>query len=132
VGLAAWITEKLRSWSDCGGDVESRLSKDQILTLVSIYWHTRTIGTSIRYYHANGLGNSRGGRAPSPIRVPQGYAEFPGIPARARPPRSFFDEVPPNVTHWSVFDSGGHFPAIEEPELLVQDLRKFFRPLRSG
>ena len=132
VGLAAWITEKLRAWSDCGGDVESRFSKDQILTLVSIYWHTRTIGTSIRYYHANGLGNSRGGRTPSPIRVPQGYAEFPGIPARARPPRSFFDEVPPNVTHWSVFDSGGHFPAIEEPELLVQDLRKFFRPLRSG
>ena len=131
VGLAGWITEKLRAWSDCGGDVESRFSKDQILTLVSIYWHTRTIGTSMRYYHANGLGNSRGRRAPGPITVPQGYAEFPGTPARSRPPRSFFDERPPNVTHWSTYDSGGHFPAIEEPALLVGDLRTFFRPLRS-
>ena len=132
VGLAAWITEKLRAWSDCGGDVESRFNKDQILTLVSIYWHTRTIGTSVRYYHANGLGNSRNfWTLPGPIRVPQGYAEFPGIPARSRPPRSLFDEEPPNVAHWSVYDSGGHFPAIEEPELLVQDLRTFFRPLRS-
>ena len=132
VGLAAWITEKLRAWSDCDGDVESRFSKDQILTLVSIYWHTRTIGTSVRYYHANGLGNSRGITAPGPIRVPRGYGEFPGIPARSRPPRSFFGELPANVTRWSVHDSGGHFPAIEEPELLVEDLRLFFRPLRSA
>ena len=132
VGLAAWIVEKLRAWSDCGGDVESRFSKDQILTLVSIYWHTRTIGTSTRYYHANGLGSSRPRTARGPVRVPQGYAEFPGIPARSRPPRSFFGERPANVTHWSVYDSGGHFPAIEEPELLVQDLRTFFRPLRSA
>ena len=130
VGLAAWITEKLRSWSDCDGDVESRFSKDQILTLVSIYWHTRTIGTSVRYYHANGLGSSRTRTALGPIRVPQGFAEFPGIPGRQRPPRSLIDEVPANVTHWEVYDSGGHFPAIEEPELLVQDLRTFFRPLR--
>ena len=131
VGLAAWITEKLRAWSDCGGDVESRFSKDQILTLVSLYWHTRTIGTSMRYYHANGLGNSRGRSAIGPITVPQGYAEFKGIPARSQPPRSFFDERPRNVTHWSEYNSGGHFPAIEEPELLVGDLRAFFRVLRS-
>ena len=133
VGLAAWITEKLRSWSDCGGDVESRFSKDQILTLVSIYWHTRTIGTSVRYYHANGLGSSRPRtRARGPVQVPQGYAEFVGIPARSRPPRSLLGEPPANVTHWTVFDSGGHFPAIEEPDALVGDLRTFFRPLRTG
>ena len=132
VGLAAWITEKLRSWSDSGGDVESRFTKDQILTLVSIYWHTNTIGTSVRYYHANGLGSSRRRTTPvGPIRVPQGYAEFVGILARAHPPRSYLSEPSPNVTHWSVFDTGGHFPAIEEPELLVGDLRTFFRPLRS-
>ena len=133
VGLAAWITEKLRSWSDCGGDVESRFSKDQILTLVSIYWHTRTIGTSVRYYYANGLGSSRPRRtAQGPVRVPRGLAEFVGIPARSRPPRSFLREPADNVTHWSVFDTGGHFPAIEEPDLLVGDLRTFFRPLRSA
>ena len=133
VGLAAWITEKLRSWSDCGGDVESRFTKDQILTLVSIYWHTRTIGTSVRYYYANGLGSSRTRRtAQGPVRVPRGLAEFVGIPARSRPPRSFLREPADNVTHWSVFDTGGHFPAIEEPDLLVGDLRTFFRPLRSA
>ena len=131
VGVAAWITEKLRSWSDCDGDVESRFSKDQILTLVSIYWHTRTIGTSVRYYYANGLGSSRRRRAASgPVQVPQGYAQFVGIPSRSGPPRSFVGDLPANVTHWSVFDTGGHFPAIEEPQLLVQDLRTFFRPLR--
>jgi pimeloyl-ACP methyl ester carboxylesterase len=129
-GLAAWITEKLRSWSDCGGDVERRFTKDQILTLVSIYWHTRTIGTSVRYYHANGSG--RGRRVlPGPIRVPQGLMDFPGISSRARMPRSFVGEVPDNVTLWSVHDTGGHFPAIEEPELVVKDLRDFFRPLRA-
>ena len=143
VGLAAWLTEKLRSWSDCGGDVESRFSKDQILTLVSIYWHTRTIGTSARYYYANGLVGSSGARrarpevaaalmGTAPIRVPQGWAEFLGIPGRTRPPRSFVHELPANVTHWQVYDSGGHFPAFEEPEILVQDLRTFFKPLRSA
>ena len=133
VGLAAWITEKLRSWSDCDGDVETRFSKDQILTLVSIYWHTRTIGTSVRYYHANGLGSSRQRRrATGPVRVPQGFAEFVGIPLRAHPPRSFLSEPAENVTHWTVHDTGGHFPAIEEPALLVEDLRTFFRPLRPA
>ena len=130
-GVAAWITEKLRSWSDCGGDVETRFSKDQILTLVSIYWHTRTIGTSVRYYHANGLGSSRPRRGAGPVTVPQGYADFPGIFSRSRPPRSFI-EAPPADVHWTRFETGGHFPAIEEPELLVGDLRTFFRPLRSA
>ena len=132
VGLAAWITEKLRSWSDCGGDVETRFSKDQMLTLVSIYWHTRTIGTSTRYYHANGLGNPRRRRPSEPIEIPQGYADFPGIATRSRVPRSFIEEVPENVTLWSRHETGGHFPAIEEPELLVGDLREFFRPLRPA
>ena len=131
VGLAGWITEKLRAWSDCDGNVESRFSKDQILTLVSIYWHTRTIGTSMRYYHANGLG-SDSFVPPGPAQAPRGYVEFPRDPWRSDPPRTLFGERPSNVTHWSVHDSGGHFPAIEEPELLVQDLRTFFRPLRSA
>ena len=130
-GVAAWITEKLRSWSDCDGDVENRFSKDQILTLVSIYWHSRSIGTSVRYYHANGLGSSRPRPAPEPVRVPQGFASFPGITGRLKMPRSYVDEWPENVTHWTDYDTGGHFPAIEEPDLLVDDLREFFRPLRS-
>ncbi len=131
VGLAAWITEKLRSWSDCDGDVEKRFSKDQILTLVSIYWHTRSAGTSVRFYYANGYWRTgRRNRSSGPVKVPQGYAQFVGIPSRSGPPKSFVGDFPENVTHHSVFDTGGHFPAIEEPELLVGDLRKFFRPLR--
>ena len=135
IGLAAWITEKLRSWSDCDGDVETRFSKDQILTLISIYWFTRTIGTSVRYYYENGLGSSRARNRPSPwlrdVQVPQGFAQFVGIPSRTGPPRSFIAEPNENVTHWSVYDTGGHFPAIEEPALLVRDLRTFFSRLRS-
>ena len=132
IGLAAWITEKLRNWSDSGGDVESRFSKDQILTLVSIYWHTNTIGTSVRYYHANGLGNSRAGtrRRGGPVQVPQGLAQFQGNPFRNRMPESFIREASDPIRHYSVFERGGHFPAIEESELLVGDLRNFFRDLR--
>lgn len=132
IGLAAWITEKLRSWSDCDGDVENSFSKDEILTLVSIYWHTNTIGTSVRYYHANGLGNSRAGtrRRGGPVQVPQGLALFEGNPFRNRMPRSYIRDATDPITHYSVFDRGGHFPAIEEPDLLVGDLRTFFRELR--
>ena len=102
-----------------------------LLTLVSIYWHTNTIGTSVRYYHANGLGSSRRRTtARGPVRVPQGFAEFVGIPSRSSAPRSYLTEPAENVTHWTTYDAGGHFPAIEEPELLVADLREFFRPLR--
>lgn len=137
VGVAAWVVEKLRSWSDCKGDVETKFSKDQILTLVSLYWHTGTIGTAMRIYYANGLARV-GARPPQPPqqaggrRVPQGYFDFPGITARARPPRSLVDMVPENVTLWSYHERGGHFPAIEEPALLVNDLRTFFRPLRPA
>tara|TARA_B100001123_G_scaffold450199_2_gene619159 strand:- start:4773 stop:6029 length:1257 start_codon:yes stop_codon:yes gene_type:complete len=130
VGLAAWVTEKLRSWSDCGGDIESRFSKDQILTLISIYWHTQTIDTSVRYYYANGSGSSRGRTMPGPSVVPEAYFEFLGMAERSRPPRSFFGSDAEDVAMWSVHNRGGHFPGIEEPELLAQDLRSFFRPLR--
>ena len=128
VGLAAWLTEKLRVWSDSNGDVESRFTKDQILTLVSIYWFTKTIGTSVRYYRSIRLGS--GGRGTVPAQVPQGYAEFVQDPWRGNMPRSYAAEPPENVTRWSVFDSGGHFPATEEPDLMVRELREFFRPLR--
>ena len=139
-GVAAWLVEKLRSWSDCGGDVERTFSKDQILTLVSIYWHTRTIGTAMRIYYANGLARTPvtgGAPAQTPPqaggrRVPQGYFDFYGVASRARPPRSLVDTVPAHVTLWSYHERGGHFPAIEAPGLLVEDLRTFFRPLRSA
>jgi pimeloyl-ACP methyl ester carboxylesterase len=138
-GVAAWVVEKLRSWSDCKGDVEKRFSKDQILTLVSIYWHTRTIGTATRIYYSTGRWRtpaSARSSTPPPRAggrtVPQGYFDFYGIASRARPPKSLVDKIPENVTLWSYHEIGGHFPAIEEPKLLVEDLRTFFRPLRSA
>ena len=138
-GVAAWVVEKLHAWSDCNGNVESRFTKDQILTLVSIYWHTRTIGTATRIYYSTGRWRTPASARPaapaqqtSGKRVPQGYFDFYGITSRARPPKSLVDKVPDNVTLWSYHEKGGHFPAIEEPKLLVEDLRKFFRPLRSA
>jgi pimeloyl-ACP methyl ester carboxylesterase len=138
-GVAAWVVEKLRAWSDCKGNVERRFTKDQILTLVSIYWHTRTIGTAVRIYYSTGRWRTPASAKPSATtqqaggrRVPQAYLDFYGITSRARPPKSLVDKVPDNVTLWSYHETGGHFPAIEEPKLLVEDLRTFFRPLRSA
>ena len=124
-GLAAWIVEKWRAWSDCHGDVESRFSKDELLTNIALYWFSGTIHTSMhRYYEwfhdpAHDL--------LEPITVPIGAALFPA--EIARPPRSWVERAC-NLVHWSEFDRGGHFAAMEEPELLVQDVRAFFRPLR--
>jgi pimeloyl-ACP methyl ester carboxylesterase len=138
-GVAAWFVDQLRTWSDCKGDVESKFTKDQILTLVSIYWHTRTIGTAFRIYYSTGRWTTPASARPSTAqqqasggRVPQGYFDFHGSNPRTRPPKSLVDKVPENVTLWSYHETGGHFPAIEEPKLLVEDLRTFFRPLRSA
>lgn len=124
-GLAGWIVEKWRAWSDCNGDIESRFSKDEILTNLSIYWFTSTINSSIRYYF-----ESR--QDPTPldyIDVPVGVAQFPKEIAGLNAPRSWVERGC-NLVHWTAFDRGGHFAAMEEPELLVQDVRDFFRPLR--
>ena len=152
-GVAAWVVEKLRAWSDCQGNPENKFTKDEILTLVSIYWHTGSIGTAVRIYYSSGnfrtppaprtvgltLENLRGRQASAQQqpqatgrRVPQGYFDFYGITSRARPPRSLVEEVPDHVRLWSYHETGGHFPAAEEPGLLVGDLRTFFRPLREA
>jgi pimeloyl-ACP methyl ester carboxylesterase len=148
-GVAAWVVEKLRAWSDCQGNVENKFTKDQILTLVSIYWHTRTIGTAVRIYYSAGMFRTPGtqrnvalasteARSPQAPpqrlaggrRVPQAYLDFYGITSRARPPKSLVENVPEHAV-WSYHETGGHFPAAEEPKLLVGDLRTFFRPLRG-
>jgi len=131
VGLAAWIVEKMQGWSDCGGDVERRFSKDEILTNVMLYWVTQSIGTSFLGYrdlikpqagtspHIPNEASSRGAAA--------GFAIFPKDIANA--PREWAERFY-DVRHWSEMPSGGHFAAWEEPTLLAEDLREFFRPLR--
>lgn len=122
-GLAAWIVEKFRTWSDCDGDVERRFTKDELLTNVTIYWVTQTINSSIRGYYEGMHSWSE----PEPrLEVPTGLALFP---ADNPPPREmaerFFD-----VQRRTEMPRGGHFAAMEEPELLVEDIRAFFHGLR--
>ncbi len=125
-GLAAWIVEKFAEWSDCGGDVETRFTKDELLANVTLYWTSGTIGSSMRLY-AEARRTPLAFAAGERIRVPCAIACF-ALEA-PMPPRSWVERVY-DVIRWTEFPSGGHFAALEEPELLVQDLRDFFRPLR--
>ncbi len=122
-GLAAWIVEKFRAWSDCGGDVESRFTKDQLLTNVMIYWVTETMPSAVRLYY-----ESRRNRPERPrVETPTAVAVFPGEIFFS--PRKWV-ETRYNVRQWTDMPRGGHFAAMEEPQLFVADVRKFFRTVR--
>ena len=125
-GLAACIVEKLLSWSDCHGDLESSYTKDEVLTLVTMYWLTGTIGSSMRMYNANSAIPPE--QLARRVEVPSGFALFPGD--IVRPPREWLDRAA-NTVHVSEPPRGGHFAAFEEPELYAQELRDFFRPYRG-
>ncbi|TDJ11416.1 MAG: epoxide hydrolase, partial [Deltaproteobacteria bacterium] len=125
-GLAGWIVEKFRTWSDCNGDIESRFSKDELLTNIMIYWVTGTINSSTRLY-CESMRSGRFGLPDGRIDVPTGCAIFPK--EIIRPPRKWA-EAQYDVRQWSVMAAGGHFAALEEPDALVADVRKFFRELR--
>jgi pimeloyl-ACP methyl ester carboxylesterase len=125
-GLAAWIVEKLRAWSDCDGDVERSYTKDEILTNVTLYWLTQTIGSSIRMYRANaGIPPADFARR---VEVPSGFALFPAD--ILRPPRGWLERTA-NLVRVTEPARGGHFAAFEEPELYAEELRAFFRPYRT-
>jgi pimeloyl-ACP methyl ester carboxylesterase len=126
VGLAAWIVEKFRAWSDCGGDVERRFSKDTILTNVMLYWVTGAINASFWPYYARrheGWPLAEGER----ITVPTAYASFPR--EMLHPPRAWAERVY-NIRRWTPMPAGGHFAALEEPDALAADVRAFFREFR--
>jgi pimeloyl-ACP methyl ester carboxylesterase len=125
-GLAAWIVEKFRAWSDCGGHPENVFTRDQLLTNISVYWFTGTITSSMRLYYETFKGG-RVGFLGKRIEVPTGVARFPKEIYRF--PRSWVDKHY-NVTHWTVMPRGGHFAAMEQPVLFVEDVRKFFRTVR--
>jgi pimeloyl-ACP methyl ester carboxylesterase len=124
-GLAGWILEKFRAWSDCDGDVYRRFTRDQLLTNITIYWVTNT--SSMRLYYETFAAKSsrmRGQR----ITVPVGVAVFPH--EIYRPPLAWVKPVF-NVTRWTKMASGGHFAAMEEPNALVADMRAFFATVRE-
>ena len=127
-GLAAWIVEKFRVWSDCDGEVERRFTKDELLTNVMLYWVPETANSSCRLYYEM----IHAGKFPPTdfrVAVPTGCAIFPG--EIMKPPRAWVDRLY-NVQRWTRMARGGHFAAMEEPALLVDDIRAFFRPLRGA
>jgi pimeloyl-ACP methyl ester carboxylesterase len=119
-GLLAWIVEKFRSWSDCGGDLETRFSKDELLANVSLYWLTGSIGSSMRLYRearAVPLAFAEGSRVPVPCAVARFPKEAP------MPPREWVERAY-DVVRWTEMPRGGHFAAMEEPALLAADVRE--------
>ena len=128
VGLAAWILEKYRTWSDCGGNVERRFTKDELLTTITIYWATETISSSTRMYKENQRYTWTMAKDER-IEVPTGVAAFPA--EISRPPREWAERSY-NLQRWTQMPRGGHFAALEEPELLAEDIRGFFKPFRDA
>jgi pimeloyl-ACP methyl ester carboxylesterase len=126
VGLAAWILEKFRIWSDCGGNVESRFTRDELLTNIMLYWVSGAIGSSFWPYYARQHDGWQ--MPPRTVSVPTGYCSFPRD--ILHPPRRMAEQAFTNIQRWTVQPSGGHFAALEEPEALAADIRAFFRPLR--
>jgi microsomal epoxide hydrolase len=127
VGLAAWIVEKFRAWSDCNGDLESAFTRDQLLANISLYWFTGAIGSSFFPYYFR---MHRPWPIPEggTIAVPAGYSEFPHEILRA--PRSLAERTYTDIRRWTAMPRGGHFAAMEQPEALAGEIQAFFRPLR--
>ena len=125
-GLAGWIVEKWRTWSDCDGDIESRFSKDELLTHLTVYWATQTISSSVRLYYESGKAPSQL-TSDNQVTVPTSFAKFPV--EISYPPREWLERFY-NLARYTEMPSGGHFAAAEEPQLLAEDIRASFRSLR--
>jgi pimeloyl-ACP methyl ester carboxylesterase len=126
VGLAAWIADKYRDWSDCHGDLESRFDRDTLLTIVTLYWATGSIGTSFRQYF------DYDHNPPRPtITVPAAFT-LSAEPAMANFPREITERACTDIRHWSEPGRGGHFMPLEEPDLLAAEMREFFRESGSA
>jgi pimeloyl-ACP methyl ester carboxylesterase len=120
-GLLAWMGEKFNEWSQ--GPLGEGISRDEVLTHISLYWFTQTAGSAARVYYENMHGPANWGRPPA--TTPVGVAAFAEDIAIRR-----YAEQQNNIVHWSDFDRGGHFAALEAPDLFVSHLRAFFRPFR--
>ena len=119
-GLASWILEKFRAWSDCGGDLLSVWPRETLVDNLMVYWLTNTIGSSVRYYfEASRLRPPL--KADDFVRVPTAVAMWPGDLALA--PRSLAERLY-NVQQYTLMPRGGHFPAWEAPDLYAEDLRR--------
>jgi pimeloyl-ACP methyl ester carboxylesterase len=133
VGLAAWLLVRRRNASDCGGDLLSCYTRDQLLTLVCLYWFTRTIGSSMRWYAETDRDRSLVGDARPPeepvIKVPVAVAVFPREVRKW--PRAYVERRV-NLRRWTIMPRGGHYAPAEQPGAVVADLRAFFGQVRTG
>jgi len=125
-GLAAWILDKFRRWTDCAGDPLRRFGRDELLTNLTLYWVTGTIASSMRLYYESRR-SGRFGPVGGRVEVPTGVALFPH--ELFRPPRRWAERLY-RIEHWSELPEGGHFAALEVPNLWVDDVRAFFRGRR--
>jgi microsomal epoxide hydrolase len=125
-GLAAWMVEKFRAWSDCAGDVERAFDRDTLLTNLMFYWAPGSAASAARIYYESAR-DPAGVVSRGRVEVPVGYAAFPH--EILRPPRSWA-EPHYAIARWTEMPRGGHFAALEAPDLLVDDIRAFFAPLR--
>ena len=128
-GLAAWIVEKFRSWTDCDGDPANAVSRDDMLANITLYWCTGAIGSSFWPYHAR-LHRPWPVPPGATVDVPMGYTEFPR--EILRPPRSVAARMYSDIRRWTTQTKGGHLAAMEQPEVLAHEIREFFRPLRAS
>ncbi|HTX72207.1 MAG TPA: epoxide hydrolase [Rectinemataceae bacterium] len=128
VGLAAWILEKWRSWTDSGGDLDRRFPREELVTMLTIYWATRTITSSMRDY----FDNRRAGAALGPrdfVQVPTGIANFTkSFVFEGDPPKEWAERLY-ELRRWTAMPRGGHFAPFEEPELLARDIAALFADL---
>jgi pimeloyl-ACP methyl ester carboxylesterase len=127
-GLCAWIIEKFRAWSDCDGDIERSFTKGQLLDNVMLYWVTGTAHSSVRlYFEFNQAIRSGRVNLGARVEVPTGYARYPKeIMQTSRR----WAERDYNLVHFADLPRGGHFAAMEQPELFVEDVRACFRAQR--
>ncbi len=128
-GLAAWVLDKWRSWSDSGGDLDLRFGRDALLTMLTVWWASGTITSSMRDYYDNRWHGTPIGPDDF-VTVPTAMAVFPNeLVPEGEPPRSWYERLY-HITRWTVFSRGGHFAAAEEPDLLAGDIAEFFADLR--
>jgi pimeloyl-ACP methyl ester carboxylesterase len=130
-GLAAWVLDKWRSWSDSGGDLDARFGADTLLTMLTIWWASGSITSSMRDYYDNRWHGTAIGPSDF-VAVPTAMAVFPNefVP-EGQPPRSWYERLYA-IRRWTVFPRGGHFAAAEEPDLLAGDIAEFFTDLRGA
>jgi pimeloyl-ACP methyl ester carboxylesterase len=130
-GLAAWIVEKFRRWAECNGDVESVFPRDELLTNIAIYWFTRTINSADRLYFESR--NAPVALAPGQrVTTPAGFLLERAMEGNIGPPPRASADAIYDIRRWTIAERGGHFPAWETPDLFVDEVRAFFRDLRTG